>query len=556
MYAYSHADHTFVAERVAQFRDQVRRRLAGELGEDEFKPLRLQNGLYLQLHAYMLRVAIPYGVLSSRQLRTLAHIARTYDEGYGHFTTRQNIQYNWIKLTEAPDILADLACVGMHAIQTSGNCVRNVTTDHLAGVAADEVADPRPACEFLRQWSTLHPEFSYLPRKFKIAVTGAVTDRAAVRVHDIGLRLVRGEGGAIGFEVLVGGGLGRTPHVGHVVRAFLPRRDLLSYVEAILRVYNRWGRRDNIYKARIKILVAALGLERFRAEVEQEWLAMDRAALALDEDAYASMAAHFRDPPYEDLAADPPLLASWRAADPAFARWLSRNVLDHKRAGYRAVVVSLKAPGRPPGDATAEQMDRVADLADLFGFGEVRVSHTQNLVLPDVKASDLYALWRELDRLGLAAASAGTIADIIACPGMDYCALATARSIPIAQALSAAFAEVEALHAIGDLRLNISGCINACGHHHVGAIGILGVDKHGREFYQLTLGGSSGEDASLGRILGPSLPAEETVEAVKAIVGVYLAERGTGERFLDTVRRIGLEPFKTAVYGARAAEAA
>ena len=556
MYAYNQADQTFVAERVAQFRDQVRRRLAGELSEDEFKPLRLQNGLYLQLHAYMLRGAIPYGILASRQLRTLAHVARTYDKGYGHFTTRQNIQFNWIKLPDAPDILSDLATVEMHAIQTSGNCVRNVTTDHLAGVAANEIADPRPWCEFLRQWSTLHPEFSYLPRKFKIAVTGATTDRAATRVHDIGLRLVRGDGDAVGFEVLVGGGMGRTPYIGAIIRPFLESHDLLSYVEAILRIYNRWGRRDNIYKARIKILVAALGVERFRAEVEEEWLAMDRRPLAVDAAAIARMAAAFADPPYETLAGDPPLLASWRAADPAFARWLARNVEPHKRPGYRAVVISLKAPGEVPGDATAEQMEQVADLADLFSFGQIRVSHTQNLVLADVRAQDLYALWRVLGRHGLATANVGTITDIIACPGMDYCALATARSIPIAQDISRSFADLERLHDLGDLRLNISGCINSCGHHHAGHIGILGVDKHGREFFQLTLGGSSGEDASLGRILGPSLPAAETVQAIRTIVALYLAERRAGERFLDAVRRLGLEPFKAAVYGAREAEAA
>ncbi len=555
MYLYDDSDRRFLAERVRQFRGQVARRLSGALSEDEFKPLRLQNGLYLQLHAYMLRVAIPYGILSSRQLRTLARVARDHDRGYGHFTTRQNIQFNWLELADAPEALATLAEADMHAIQTSGNCVRNITTDHLAGVAADEIEDPRPYCELLRQWSTLHPEFAYLPRKFKIALTGSPNDRAAVRVHDIGLRMLRDEAGDPGFEVLVGGGLGRTPMIGAVIRRFLPARDLLGYVEAILRVYNRFGRRDNIYKARIKILVASLGAEAFAAAVEDEWRALDRERLAIDPAALERIAADFRPPTYENLPDSAP---ERRLAlrDAAFARWLARDVVPHKVAGYRAVLLPLKGTGVIPGDASAEIMERAADLADLFSFGEARVTHTQNLVLPHVAARDLEALWRALVPLGLANPLAGTLADIIACPGMDYCALATARSITVAQSITSAFADVAELHDLGELRVNISGCINACGHHHVGHIGVLGVDKHGEEFYQLTLGGSSAEQPSLGTILGPSLPPERVAPAVRAIVEVYVGLRETGETFLDTVRRVGVEPFKARVYGEREARAA
>ena len=555
MYRYDEADRRFLTERVRQFEGQVARRLSGALSEDEFKPLRLQNGLYLQLHAYMLRVAIPYGELSSRQLRALARVARDYDRGYGHFTTRQNIQFNWLRLEDAPRALARLAEADMHAIQTSGNCVRNITTDHLAGVAADEVEDPRPYCELLRQWSTLHPEFAYLPRKFKIALTGSPNDRAAVRVHDIGLRMVRDDAGRPGFEVLVGGGLGRTPVLGVAIRRFLPTEDLLGYVEAILRVYNRFGRRDNIYKARIKILVKSMGAEAFQAAVEDEWRALDRERLRIDPARLARVAADFRPPAYEALPDGAP---ERRLAlrDAAFARWLARNVLPHKVPGYRAVLVPLKGAGVIPGDAGADVMERAADLADLLSFGELRITHTQNLVLPHVAASDLEALWRALLPLGLANPVAGTLADVIACPGMDYCALATARSIPVAQAITAAFADVAELHDLGDLRVNISGCINACGHHHVGHIGLLGVDKHGQEFYQLTIGGSSADDASLGTILGPSLPPDEVAPAVRAIVEAYVALRDPGETFLHVVRRVGIEPFKARVYGEREARAA
>ncbi|MBM3584099.1 MAG: nitrite/sulfite reductase [Alphaproteobacteria bacterium] len=555
MYRYDQLDRTFVAERVRQFRDQVARRLDGRLTEDEFKPLRLQNGLYLQLHAYMLRVAIPYGVLSSRQLRALAAIARTYDKGYGHYTTRQNIQFNWIRLDQAADVLAALAEVEMHAIQTSGNCVRNVTTDHLAGIAPDEIADPRPYCELLRQWSTLHPEFSFLPRKFKIAVTGAEADRAAIAVHDIGLRLVLDAAGAVGFEVLVGGGLGRTPILGSVIRRFLPASDLLGYVEAILRVYNRYGRRDNIYKARIKILVKALGAEAFGRAVEAEWQAMDRDGMAIDAGMLDRVATHFAPPAYAELADAAPERAQ-AMREPAFARWLARNVLPHRVPCYRAVMIALKGGGAVPGDATAETMERVADLAELFSFGEIRVTHTQNLVLGHVAAHDLAALWHALRVAGLANPVVGTVTDIIACPGLDYCALATARAIPIAQAIDAAFADVAELHDIGDLRINISGCINSCGHHHVGDIGILGVDKRGQEVYQLTLGGSSADEASLGTILGPSLPPDQVAGAVRRVVDVYMERREPGESFLALVRRLGVDAFKARVYGGLEAHAA
>jgi sulfite reductase (NADPH) hemoprotein beta-component len=547
LYRYDEFDRRFLDERVAQYRDQVRRRLAGLLAEDEFRPLRLMNGLYLQLHAYMLRIAIPYGVLSSEKLRLLAHIARRYDRGYGHFTTRQNIQFNWIKLEETPDILAELASVEMHGIQTSGNCIRNVTSDPFAGVAADEIEDPRPYCEIIRQWSTLHPEFSFLPRKFKIAVSGATVDRAAVRVHDIGLYLRRNDAGEVGFEVLVGGGLGRTPMIGKSLRAFLPKRQLLPYLEAILRVYNELGRRDNLYKARIKILVHSLGIDKMREAVEAEFAAMGESPLELPAETIAAIAAHFAPPAYDAPGEDDEaLLGRARDADPAFARWLKRNTAAHRASGRAIVTVSLKPPGRPPGDASAEQMELLADLADAYSLGEIRVAYEQNLVLPHVRRRDLPALWRRLSAAGLGTANAGLASDIIACPGLDYCSLANARSIPVAQRLSEHLAARD--HEIGDLSIKISGCINACGHHHVGNIGILGVDKNGEEFYQITIGGSADDNAALGAIVGPAVPSGEVTDAVDTLIDVYLRLRRDGERFPQTYRRVGTAPFKEALY--------
>jgi len=550
MYRYDEFDRAFLDERVAQFRGQVDRRLKGELSEDEFKPLRLMNGLYLQLHAYMLRIAIPYGTLSAPQLRMLGHIARRYDRGYGHFTTRQNIQFNWIKLDEVADTMADLATVEMHGIQTSGNCIRNVTADHYAGVAADEIEDPRIWCEIIRQWSTLHPEFSFLPRKFKIAVTGAPNDRAAVRVHDIGLRLHRNAAGEIGFEVIVGGGLGRTPIIGKTIRQFLPKRDLLSYLEAILRVYNRYGRRDNIYKARIKILVQQLGAAAVAEQVEAEWATLRDGALQLPEATIAAIAAHFAPPPYETLETPIGALAAARLGEPGFARWARANLAPHRAPGYAIVNVSLKPEGEPPGDCTAEQMDALADLAERYSFGEIRVTHEQNLVLPHVRQADLPALFRALDALGLATPNINTASDIIACPGLDYCALANARSIPVAQRLGERLGQLQQRHHLGELKIKISGCINACGHHHVGHIGILGVDKHGEEFYQITLGGSASDDAALGAIIGPAVAGDEVVDAVERLVDSYVALRHDGERFLDTYRRVGAAPFKERLYAA------
>jgi sulfite reductase (NADPH) hemoprotein beta-component len=550
MYRYDDFDQRLVDDRVAQFRDQVARRLAGALSEDEFKPLRLMNGLYLQLHAYMLRIAIPYGLLSARQLRALGHIARTYDRGVGHFTTRQNLQFNWIKLEEAPDILAELARVEMHAIQTSGNCIRNVTADHFAGVAADEIDDPRVYAEILRQWSTLHPEFSFLPRKFKIALTGSPNDRAAVKVHDIGLRMIRNAAGEPGFEVLVGGGQGRTPVIAKTIREFLPAEHLLSYLESILRIYNLEGRRDNIYKARIKILVDALGIETFRARVEADWEATRAEAIDLPAAEVARIRAQFAPPPYEKLADDPPQLTTRLASDLDFARWVRRNVAPHREPGYAIATLSLKPTGGVPGDATADQMDAIADLADAFSFGEIRVTHEQNLVLADVRQNELFALWQALRPLGLATPNLGLASDIIACPGLDYCSLANARSIPVAQAISTHFADLTRLLDIGELKIKISGCINACGHHHVGHIGILGVDKKGEEFYQVTLGGSGAEDASLGEIVGPAFAKDRVVDAVETIIDTYLGTRAQGERFLDTYRRIGMAPFKERLYAA------
>jgi sulfite reductase (NADPH) hemoprotein beta-component len=549
MYRYDEFDHTLVKERVAQFRRQVKRRLNGELNEDQFRPLRLMNGLYLQLHAYMLRVNVPYGTLTSKQMRKFAHIARTYDRNFGHFTTRQNIQYNWIKLEQTPDILAELADVEVTAIQSSGNCVRNITSDQYAGRARDELADPRIYCELLRQYSFLHPEFSYLPRKFKIAVTGSPNDRAAVAVHDIGLRMHRNAEGEIGFEVLVGGGLGRTPYIGHTIRKWLAPEHLLSYVEAILRVYNMLGRRDNIHKARIKIIVNQMGIDKYRELVDKEWELTKNGSLKVPDDEIERINAYFAPPPYEALEDQTVQLGKLRAADRAFDRWMRSNVIAHKVPGYAIVNVSLKATGRAPGDITADKMDAVANLADRYSFGEIRVSHRQNLVLVDVQQRQLRSLFEELDKLELATANLGLLSDIICCPGLDYCALANARSIPIAQDISREFTDFDELARIGQFTINISGCMNACGHHHVGHIGILGVDKRGEEFFQLTLGGSSDQNASLGDRLGPGLPQAEVPGAIRKIVAKYMSIREGDERFLDTYRRVGIEPFKGAVYG-------
>ncbi len=551
MYAYDELDRTLLNERVAEFRDQVKRRLSGELTEDEFKMLRLQNGVYLQLHAYMFRVAIPYGTLSSKQLRRLAHIARKYDRGYGHFTTRQNIQYNWIKLAELPDALADLAEVGIHSMQTSGNNTRNVTSDQWAGVVPGEVEDPRIWSEILRQYTTLHPEFSFLPRKFKFAITASAHDRAAIKIHDIGLRLHRNAQGEIGFEVLVGGGLGRTPFIAKTINPFVHGRDLLSYVEAILRVYNRYGRRDNIYKARIKILVHELGSEKFAAEVDKEWRAMGETALTLDDGVIEEIRSRFTYPAYEKLPHMPEELKK-AAADPLFERWRRNSVFTHKVQGYAIVTVSLKPLGAPPGDATAEQMDALADLADKYSFGEIRVGHEQNLALPHVAKRDLPALWKALDEIGLATPNVNLVSDIIACPGLDYCSLANARSIPIAQELTRRFANPDTAELIGRLHINISGCINACGHHHVGHIGILGVEKNGEEFYQITIGGRADENAELGMLIGPAVPFGEVADVIEDVVEAYLALRERpDELFVDTVKRLGVQPFKERVYATR-----
>ena len=550
-YRYDDYDRTLVSERVDQFRDQVRRRLAGELSEEQFKPLRLTNGLYLQLHAYMLRIAIPYGTLSSRQLRKLADISRKYDRGYGHFTTRQNLQLNWIKLEDAPDALAALAEVDMHALQTSGNCIRNVTADHFAGAAADEIEDPRIWAEIVRQWSTLHPEFTFLPRKFKIAITGSPNDRAAVRVHDIGLRLWRNDQGEVGFEVIVGGGLGRTPMIGKTLRTFLPKGELLAYLEATLRVYNRYGRRDNLYKARIKILVHEVGVEKMRADVEAEYADTRDGLLGLSDETIEAISQQFAPP---DLPPRPNLVGaveSLRLENRDFALWLKSNVATNRVKGYAIVTASLKPAGAPPGDASAVQMEGVADIADAYSQGELRVSHEQNLIFPHVAIEDLPVVYAALGRLGFAEANVGKITDIIACPGLDYCALANARSIPVAQRISNHFASLARQHDIGDLKIKISGCINACGHHHVGHIGILGVDKNGVELYQISLGGDVdfGKTA-IGTILGPAVTADKVVEAVDSLVTTYLDSRAGDERFVDTYRRIGAEPFKERMYAA------
>jgi sulfite reductase (NADPH) hemoprotein beta-component len=548
MYRYDEFDARFVAERVAQFRDQTERRLSGELTEDQFKLHRLMNGVYLQLHAYMLRVAIPYGSLRSKQMRMLAHIARRYDRGYGHFTTRQNIQYNWPALKDCPDILTELATVEMHAIQTSGNCIRNVTADHFAGAAADEVADPRPYAEILRQWSSLHPEYSFLPRKFKIAVTGAARDRAVIQAHDIGLQVVRNAAGALGFKVYVGGGLGRTPMIGFKIRDFLPETDLLAYVDAIVRVYNLEGRRDNKYKARIKILVHEKGAEPMREAVEAEF-AKGPKGLALPVEDVERIRAYFAPPAHAARPARSEAVAARRAADPRFAAFVDVNVAAHREPGYGIVTISLKPIGGIPGDASADQMDLVADLADRYSFGEVRVSHEQNLVLTDVALDDLPALYDALDAARLATPNAGLVTDIIACPGLDYCALATARSIPVAQRISERFGEGARAKDIGELKIKISGCINACGHHHVGHIGILGLDRKGEETYQITLGGSGDETASLGDLTGPGFSTDDVVDAVENIVDTYLGLRaGPDEDFLAAYRRVGMAPFKKALY--------
>jgi sulfite reductase (NADPH) hemoprotein beta-component len=552
MYVYDELDWTFLDQRISEFRDQVRRRLSGELTEDEFKLLRLLNGVYLQLHAYMLRIGIPYGTLSSEQMRALAHVARRYDRGYGHFTTRQNIQFHWIKLEELPDAMEYLGRARLHGIQTSGNSIRNVTTDQWAGVTPDEIEDPRIWAEVIRQHTTVHPEFSFLPRKFKIAITAASHDRAAVKIHDIGLRLYKNDAGQTGFEVMVGGGLGRIPYLALTIRPFLATCDLLSYIEAILRVYNQHGRRDNIHKARIKILVHQIGLEQFTREVEAEWQAIKDGPLALDPAFVADVAARFRYPDYERLADNPDELIATRLKDRAFAVWFTNSVARHKVPGYAIVTLSLKPEGGTPGDATADQMDAIANLADRYGFGEIRVGHEQNLVLPHVRQRDLPGLWRALAAVGVATPNVGLVSDIIACPGLDYCNLANARSIPVAQELTRRFRNLDAARDLGRLHINISGCINACGHHHVGHIGLLGVEKNGEEFYQVTIGGRADEQAALGELIGPAVPYAQVADVVEDIVAAYVELRERpGELFIDTVKRLGVAPFKERVYAAR-----
>ncbi|WP_163557171.1 nitrite/sulfite reductase [Halomonas sp. NO4] len=549
MYRYDTHDQTLVNERVAQFRDQMNRYLAGRLSEEEFLPLRVQNGLYVQRYAPMLRIAIPYGMLASYQLRKLGDLARDYDRGYGHFTTRTNLQLNWPKLETVPDMLGELASVQMHSIQTSGNDIRNTTTDQFSGVAEDEEVDPRPWCELIRQWSTFHPEFTYLPRKFKIAVTGAAEDRAAIQVHDVGLRLWRDEHDEVRVKVLAGGGLGRTPMIGDVVREDLPWQHLLTYLEALVRVYNQFGRRDNKFKARIKILVKALGIEEFRRRVDAEWAHLKEGSQTLTRETVEAMQAHFIDPERREVpAAAQAEIERLRGENRAFARFMTNNVHGHKVPGYKAVTLSLKRRGHSPGDVTWEQMHQIADLADEYSFGELRVTHEQNLVLTDVPMDRLEALWHELEALGLANPTVGTLADLICCPGGDYCALANAKSIPVAQAIQERFEDLDFLYDLGPLELNISGCMNACGHHHVGHIGILGVDKKGEEFYQISLGGAQGDEASLGKILGPSFYRDSVPDVIDKVLQVYVGERHDGETFLDTYRRIGLKPFKERVY--------
>jgi sulfite reductase (NADPH) hemoprotein beta-component len=550
MYVYDQYDQQILDERVAQFRDQTRRFLAGELTNAEFLPLRLQNGLYVQRLAPMLRVAIPYGLFSSRQLRMLAHISRQYDKGYGHFSTRQNIQFNWPALADVPDILADLASVQMHAIQTSGNCIRNTTTDQFAGVAADEYIDPRPYCEIIRQWSTFHPEFAFLPRKFKIAVCGSTSDRAAIRVHDIGIELVQKPTGEVGYKVIVGGGLGRTPVIGAVINEFLPEEHLLTYLDAILRVYNQHGRRDNKYKARIKILVRAMGTEAFTAKVNEEWAFLKGNASTLTQKELARVKACFTAPAYENINDDDANLSlnALTSNNKAFANWLNNNTHAHKKSGYKSVTISLKQTGIPPGDISDVQMEAVADLADAFSFGEIRASHQQNLIFADVKKADLYALWEKLSAIDLATPNIGTLTDMICCPGGDYCALANAKSIPVAEAIQRKFDDMDYVYDLGHIELNISGCMNACGHHHVGQIGILGVDKKGKEFFQISLGGNQDKDASLGDILGPSFSAEEIPDILEKLLDVFVKNRHEEETFLNAYRRLGIDIFKEAVY--------
>jgi sulfite reductase (NADPH) hemoprotein beta-component len=544
MYRYDDLDRAFVDERVAEFRDQTRRFLAGELSEDEFKAVRLRNGLYIQRHAPMLRIAIPYGLLSSRQLRKLGEVARRYDRSFGHFTTRTNLQLNWPNLADVPDILEQLATVQMHAIQTSGNCIRNVTADHMAGVAKDEVDDPRPYCEIIRQWSTHHPEFTYLPRKFKFAVTGSPEDRAASEVHDIGLHLKRDEQGTLGFQVLVGGGLGRQPIIGQVIREFLPVPDLLSYCEAILRVYNRYGRRDNIHKARIKVLVKSLGIDRFREQVDAEWQASRETAPRLEAAEVDRVRSHFEPPAYEELQN----VDAAAGREPEFPAWCLYNTREHKISGYRAVFVSLKRHGEAPGDMTSDQMEAVAALADRVSFGMIRVTHSQNLLLADVSQIELYDVWQELKQLGLATPNIGTLTDMIVCPGLDFCSLANAGTINVAKQIQARFEDLDYLYDLGDIEIKMSGCMNACGHHHVGHIGILGVDKHGEEWYQITLGGSVNGFSALGEVIGPSVPQKEVAATIERIVEVYRTQREDGERFIEMVHRVGIKPFKERAY--------
>ncbi|MDY7574140.1 nitrite/sulfite reductase [Actimicrobium sp. CCI2.3] len=548
MYHYDQYDHQIVKERIAQYADQVRRRIADELTEEEFKPLRLQNGLYMQRHAYMLRVAVPYGMLSSNQMRMFAEIARKYDRGYGHFTTRQNIQYNWINLEETPQILADLASVEMHAIQTSGNCIRNITSDEYCGVAADELIDPRPLAEIMRQWSTFHPEFAYLPRKFKLAFNGAVEDRAATAVHDIGFTVMTNADGELGLRVMAGGGMGRTPILGSVVRDFLPWKHMLTYTEAIMRVYNQHGRRDNIYKARIKILVKAIGIEEFQRQVEAEWVDLKDGPSTLTQEEFDRVASYFTPHGYTTFAGDDADITALKTSDKAFGAWTRRNVKAHKVPGYAIVLLSLKKTGVPPGDATAEQMDFVARMADRFSFGEIRVTHEQNLVLADVKQSDLPELFKQAKAHGLATPNIGLLTDIICCPGGDFCSLANAKSIPIAAAIAERFDNLDFQHDIGEIELNISGCINACGHHHVGNIGILGVDKDGAEWYQVSIGGAQGNESSIGKIIGPSFSAQQMPVVIERLLEVYVRDRYEDERFIDTTRRVGVAPFKEHVY--------
>lgn len=547
MYQYNLVDQTLVDERVAQFRRQTEQFLKGEITEDQFRALRLRNGLYIQTHAPMLRIAVPYGLLSSQQLRKIAHIGRTYDRDYCHLTTRQNIQFNWPKLEQVPDILAELASVQMHAIQTSGNCMRNTTSDHLAGVAVDEIEDPRPYCEIIRQWTTLHPEFDYLPRKFKIAVSGALHDRAATQFHDIGVHLVKNAAGETGFKILVGGGLGRTPIIGQVIKPYLEKQHLLSYLEAILRIYNLFGRRDNKYKARIKILVKETGLEEFSRQVEEEWLLI-RDTMLLSDERINAIKGHFQAPAYQADAAEDTSFNQYLQNDAAFATWYKHNTAAHKIAGYRAVFVSLKAPDVPPGDMTGQQVDAVADLADQYSFGEIRSTHRQNLIFADVKQADLYPLWQQLTTLALATPNIGTVTDIICCPGLDFCSLANAGSIGITKEINEALDDMDYIHDLGDIKINISGCMNGCAHQSVGHIGILGVDKKGAEWYQLTLGGSSENEAAIGERLGPAVAKDEVTNAITTILDVYVKQRMDDESFLDMVKRVGIDPFKEQVY--------